>query len=357
MARMTGAVLLVGSIPGETATEVMRTCAEGVGNYLSCLPDGETGYRRAWINFLAVTVYHGNPALETVKRPKPIDGKESWMPSGYGDHWLFQIKSGSNTVHFDQLGYAKEAKKSYQDFCALRAQGVIPAGVKFQVSLPLTESAIRPFLVRAEDFVPMWSAYEEAMGRELAQMVRDIPADDLAIQWDICIEVVATALGDQREGLLAWKPPGDPFDRYLRALKTLATHVPDKTLMGCHLCYGDLGHRHFVEPTDLSLVVRMANAARKEVNRPIDFYHIPVPRNRDDDAYFAPLHDLAIGDAKLYVGLIHHTDGVEGARKRLAAARKYCSGFGIATECGFGRRPKDTIPDLLRIHREIAAAL
>jgi len=357
MSRMTGAVLLVGSIPGETANEVMRICAEGVGNYLSCLPDGETGFRRAWINFLAATIYHGNPAMETVKRPKPIDGKESWLPGGYGDHWLFQIKSGSNSVHFDHLGYAKEAQKSYQDFRALRAQGVIPAGVKFQVALPLTESAIRPFLARAEDFVPMWSAYEEAMGREIAQIAKNIPAGDLVIQWDVCIEVVAIALGDQREGLLAWKPHGDPFDRYLRALKTLAKHVPSATPMGCHLCYGDLGHRHFVEPTDLSLVVRMANAAKKEVDRPIDFYHMPVPRDRADGAYFAPLKDLTIGDAKLYLGLIHHTDGVEGSLNRLAAARKHTAGFGVATECGFGRRPKDTLPELLRIHREVAAVL
>jgi hypothetical protein len=66
---------------------------------------------------------------------------------------------------------------------------------------------------------------------------------------------------------------------------------------------------------------------------------MPVPRHRDDDAYFAPLRDLDIGEAKLYLGLVHHTDGVEGARRRLATARKYITGFGIATECGFGRRP------------------
>ena len=34
MPRMNGAVLLVGSVPAETATEAMRTCAEGVGHCL-----------------------------------------------------------------------------------------------------------------------------------------------------------------------------------------------------------------------------------------------------------------------------------------------------------------------------------
>ena len=76
----------------------------------------------------------------------------------------------------------------------------------------------------------------------------------------------------------------------------------------------------------------------------------------EKSAYFAPLSDLDVGEAKLYLGLVHHTDGVAGARRRLATARKYVTGCGIATECGFGGRPQETIPELLRIHREVAAA-
>jgi hypothetical protein len=30
--------------------------------------------------------------------------------------------------------------------------------------------------------------------------------------------------------------------------------------------------------------------------------------------------------------------------------------FGIATECGFGRRPPDTVSDLIELHREVAHA-
>ncbi|MBI3800607.1 MAG: hypothetical protein HY268_26970 [Deltaproteobacteria bacterium] len=356
MARMNGPVLLVGSVPEETAAEVLRTCGEGVGKYVSCLPDGETGYRRVWIQFLAATIYHGHPALETLQRPKPIDGKENWFPRDYGDDsWLFKVKAGNDTVRFDHLGYANEAQKSYRDFCALRAAGVIPPGVKFQVSLPLTESATRAFLTNVHDFAIVWSAYEEAMGREIAQIVKAIPADDLAIQWDICVEVLAIELQDQFGG--PWRPTGDPFERYLQALRALARYVPDPTLMGCHLCYGDLGHRHLVEPTDLRLLVRMANAARTAVTRQIDYYHMPVPRTRADAAYCAPLKDLTIGEAKLYLGLIHHTDGAAGALQRVRTARQNIASFGIATECGFGRRPPETIPELLRIHREVAAGL
>lgn len=356
MARMSGSVLLVGSVPGETAVEVLRTCGEGVGHYVTSLPDGETGYRRMWIHFLAATLYHSHPALETLQRPKPAGGKERWHVEEYGEEgWLFKVKEGVGAVQFAHLGYANEAKKSYQDFCALRAEGVIPPGVRFQVSLPLTESALRTFLTTARDFALLWAAYEEAMGREIAQIVSAVPANDLVIQWDICVEVLAIALNDQFGA--PWQPSGDPFERYLRALTALASHVPDQTLMGCHLCYGDLGHKHLVEPPDLSLVVRMANAAHKTVPRPIDYYHLPVPRTRDDATYFVPLKNLEIGDAKLYLGLVHHTDGMEGSLRRVRTARQYRSDFGVATECGLGRRPKETIPELLRIHREVVAAL
>ena len=356
MSRMSGSALLVGSVPGETAAEVLRTCGEGIGNFVTSLPDGETGYRRMWITFLAATIYHGHPALETIQRPKPLGGKERWHTENYDEEgWLFKVKEGVNAVHFDHLGYANEAKKSYQDFCALRAEGVIPAGVKFQVSLPLTEGANRLWLTNGHDYELMRAAYEEAMGREIAQIVTAIPGDDLVIQWDICGEVLAIALQDRYRA--PWQPPGDPFERYLKALTGLASHVPDQTLMGCHLCYGDLGHKHLVEPTDLGVVVRMANAAHKTVPRRIDYYHVPVPRNRDDAAYFAPLKDLEIGEAKLYLGLVHHTDGEEGTLRRVRAARGAVSGFGISTECGFGRRPKETIPELLRIHRAVAATL
>ena len=93
------------------------------------------------------------------------------------------------------------------------------------------------------------------------------------------------------------------------------------------------------------------------VRRRVDFVHMPVPRNRNDEAYFAPLAGLSIGETKLFLGLVHHTDGIQGTLQRLETAQKYASGFGLATECGFGRRSPETIPELMRIHREAAERL
>ena len=61
-------------------------------------------------------------------------------------------------------------------------------------------------------------------------------------------------------------------------------------------------------------------------------------------------------ETEFYLGLVHFTDGLQGAQRRLAAAKRVVSNFGVATECGFGRRPPETIPGLLKLHREVAQA-
>jgi hypothetical protein len=87
------------------------------------------------------------------------------------------------------------------------------------------------------------------------------------------------------------------------------------------------------------------------LNRRLDFLHVPVPRNRDDDAYFEPLKDLALApETELYLGLVHYTDGVEGTLRRMATADRHLKTYGIGTECGFGRRPPETVRPLLEIH-------
>jgi hypothetical protein len=103
-------------------------------------------------------------------------------------------------------------------------------------------------------------------------------------------------------------------------------------------------------------MVDMANRLRRAMTRRIDLIHMPVPRDRSDDAYFAPLRQLDLApETELALGLVHLTDGIEGIEQRLATARKYVTDFAIATECGLGRRKPETLPELLRLHAEAAA--
>jgi hypothetical protein len=46
-------LLLVGSVPLDTAREVFATCAAAIGTHLSAIPDGEVGDRSTWVVFQA----------------------------------------------------------------------------------------------------------------------------------------------------------------------------------------------------------------------------------------------------------------------------------------------------------------
>lgn len=145
MSRINGSVLLVGSVPGANSEEVMRLCARELGDRIALLPDGETGYRRVWINFLAARFYDTCTALDTLNRPEPVDpadesewreAGDDWIPKGYHNHWQFKVRSGES-VCFDHLGYAKEAAASYEVFKKLRAEGVVSKDQRFMVTIPL----------------------------------------------------------------------------------------------------------------------------------------------------------------------------------------------------------------------------
>ena len=55
----------------------------------------------------------------------------------------------------------------------------------------------------------------------------------------------------------------------------------------------------------------------------------------------------AIADASTWPA----TDGVEGTRRRMEMAHRFVSGFGVATECGWGRGEPTRLPGLLESHR------
>lgn len=346
-------VLLVGSVPLSSAEEVMRTCGSALGSAVIGLPDGETGDRTVWVVYQAYRVFHEHPQLDTLHRPKGVPGMPDWVPGGVEDLWNFGIKDGVDELRFDDLKYASVARSSYETFVELREQGAIADGVRFQVSLPLPESGVSWFFHDPVHLARVIPAYEDAMRRELDNILDAIPHEDLSLQWDVCWEVLDI------EGIFPWSmsDAAPPADRFRDMVSRLSPGIPDEVLLGYHLCYADLGHEHMKEPADLALCVRMANVAAQASGRRVDFFHMPVPRDRDDDAYFAPLADLDVGDAKVFLGLVHHTDGIEGTRRRLTTAQRHLDVFGIATECGFGRRPPEQVEPLLELHRAAASQL
>ena len=91
---MGNSLLLVGSVPLDTVEEVMRTFGGALAPYLPALPDGEVGERRSWVNRLGYQIFNGHLDLETIRRPKPVDGVEQLLPRGRDDSWQFKVQAG-----------------------------------------------------------------------------------------------------------------------------------------------------------------------------------------------------------------------------------------------------------------------
>jgi methionine synthase II (cobalamin-independent) len=247
------------------------------------------------------------------------------------------------------LGYAAAAIRSYEDFKQARSEGKIPAGTRFQVSLPTPIAVVMTF-TDPQAIQQIWPIYEARLDEEVAEMAAAIPHRDLAIQWDIAAEICFVLENPEMVKVI-------PMEVLVASIARISEHVPAEAELGLHLCYGDPGHKHVVEPKDTKLMVEFTNKLVAAIKHPIAWVHMPVPREREDVGYFAPLKGLELDrGTELYLGLVHRTDGLAGAKRRLSAAKQVLSDFGIATECGFGRRPPETVPDLIELHREVAQA-
>jgi hypothetical protein len=340
-------VHLVGSVPGESAAVVFEEVSAALGPHLKRIPDGETGERADWITWLE-PVFAASPALE--KSDELFRLHATATP-----RIRYRLKPGRSVadVQFDNLFYADIAERSYQDFARLKREGKIPARCRFQIDLVPAHSVIWLFL-QDDLHAPLDPVFNEALKREIDKIASRLPHNQIAIQFDVASAVFARL---ERSDQSSYGRSKDETQKnFARILIDLANHVPADIELLFHFCYGDSNHKHVVEPTDMADMVAMANRLTDGIKRPIQLIHMPVPRDRSDDVYFAPLKDLRLKPVtELSLGLVHHTDGVVGTRKRLAAAEKMIEHFSIATECGFGRRRPETIPELLRIHAEVAA--
>lgn len=332
-------VLLVGSVLLSSAEEVFDAVGSELGTFVKRIPDGETGPRSMWI------VCQGEP----MKKAQGLEvGGERLLQGGIRNP-RYKIKNGLSPedVKFGRLGYADNAVASYKIFKRLQSAGKIPAGVRFQVCIPTPLCVVFAFFV-ASDVRRIWPVYERRLLEEVDEIVSAIPHGDLAIQIDIATEMHSFLEVSELQKEY-------PIDELVEAFARMGDRVPSDVELGLHLCYGDPGHKHVREPADTGRMVDVYHRLTKAIHRPITWLHMPVPRDRDDDPYFEPLRDLKLkSGTELYLGLIHLTDGIEGAKRRAAAAKRVVSDFGVAAECGFGRRPPESIPDLIRLHRTVA---
>jgi hypothetical protein len=355
LSRIDSELLLVGSVPLRTPAAVFRMFGSALGSQLAAIPDGEPGDRSMWVDFLAARTYHEHPKVETIYIPTATGHPDDWKSTTLENLWQFRLKPGVTRLRFERLLYAEDAINSYHVFHDLRERGDLPASLRFQVCVPATASATLIYFRDAADRKLVDAAYEEGMEREFAQMLETIPADDLVIQFDVCPELL------DLEQPLPWTsdtPADERFDGYVSSIHRLLHAVPDEVPVGYHFCYGTLGGWPTVPMPNLALSVRYSNAVLSRASRTVDYIHMPTPREIDD-AFVQALQDLALDseNTKVYLGIIHPEDGLDGLRARAKIVSTKLSNYGAAYVCGFGRLPANDLPQLIDIHKAAAGTL
>lgn len=335
---------LVGSVPLASADEVFGTVARRLGHHVRRVPSGETGDRQQWVQF-QLDVLSFRPELELIRNEAP--GWENLPPT------LKLRECVSPEVDFGGLGYAHLARRSFALFERLQELGTIPPGIRFQVSLPTPLANATAWIQFDPKFSVLFERYTEAMLIEVDELADAIPHNRLAIQWDVRFEVLMF------EGWMSMPASVDRqviWDHLVRISNAVLADIQ----LGYHFCFGDFGRMHMREPEDTGRVVVVISSFVHRVERPVHWAHIPVPIERDDDRYFEPLRQLKLPEeTELYLGLVPFRDGVEGAQRRIATAQRFAAVFGVATECGMGRRPPErggadnTLPKLLDIHAAV----
>lgn len=341
---------LVGSINQPDAESVFRIVADRLV-HVPRIPDGEVGERYYWIQFQTLR-FDQTPGLERVGEP------------GYRIRDTFDVRQFRVTgdVVLPELGYAAAAIESYERFAALQASGVIAERTRFQVSLP-TPIAIVGAFIDAGSRTAFEPIYRDALRGELDRILAAIPHDRLAIQFDAAVEFAILEGGRDPAVVIAPWWDGTALEGIVERLIEVGSWVPEDIEQGYHLCYGDVEEAHFVQPEDAGTLAAVVRGVLSGARRRVDWIHLPVPIERDDAAFFAPLADIEWGETTPYLGLVHHEDGVDGGIRRARAARAAVpalaapGAFGIATECGFGRGPAERTAPLLDLHHDLAAAL
>ncbi|KAI1409631.1 hypothetical protein F5Y13DRAFT_169716 [Hypoxylon sp. FL1857] len=345
-------VLMVGSVPGASAQEVFTNLTAALPGRFEAVPDGETGERHNYIGWQMQRFPREALREKLGGIPLPESGSGSGLPA-------FTLEDIKPTA------YDEAALSSYSEFKRLRQQNIIPSNVRFQICLPSPYNVlighIKPELINAIE--PL---YEQRLAETLDRIVAEIPHDDMVIQWDLCFEMMALEFEQGRLTDTWHRPyfssPGGVLQGLVDRVARLCERIPKDVKIAFHLCYGDLGHKHFVEPRDMSLLVEFANAllAREIIGPRTEWIHLPVPKERMDSDYFSPLTGLKLDSSGskppyVYLGLVH-ADDEAGTKQRIETAQASVPfPFGVATECGLGRTPLEDIDSILRICKEVTA--
>lgn len=333
---------LVGSLPGPSPEEAMRTALTRLGPFLRTLPDGETGERQDWIIHI-IEGLRDHPDLELRREGRWTD---------YDDTPVFQVRRG-HTLSGASLdfGHVAAFEHSFPIFRRLR-QEHDRADLAFQVGMPgdfdmalFTLGPAGPFRQRAP--------FTDVTLAEIAEIHRQ-GGSEVVFQIEVPAELVFVA---------KMPPPAQPaMARFLaRGLTALAANAPAGARFGIHLCLGDMNHRALGRMADVRPLVHLTNAIveRWPEGRPLEFVHAPFAAAVDpppnSTRFYAPLRDLRLPpDVAFVAGFVHEALSLAA----LQSLDRHLTDLvdrpiGVATSCGLGRRAAGAALETM----ELAAAL
>lgn len=355
---MTREVMLVGSAPLDSAMSVFKcACDHGLKPLVRRMPDGE---QTGWVEpLLARWMKH--PALAPACEPLPPTRRPSGLALFNAPMPVLSLKPGhsADELMVADMGVARGFEASYAEFKRAKAEGIVAPETRFVATVPGPAAACMCLDVPPAELFPVMSRmYRD----EIARILKIAPLEELAIQLDIAGEVGAE---EHRRRPAVWDSPlwsrlhpNWPFREAVALLGEIANAVPEPVELGFHFCA--TYHVDESQGQDLQVHVDWANAMTEQLRRPIDYVHLPTtPYYTAKD--FEPLRQLKLNPrTKVYLGVIHAEDGIEGAKRRIKAAAEVRPDFGIASYCGLrvmsveqSRHPV-AIEDVFELHRAAA---
>jgi hypothetical protein len=305
--------------------------AEGLPRYPVHFPDGTGG---AEVSALYPPVDGGSAAGRLWRVPSPRSNRH-WRAGEFGPA-LDRLASDPTAAV--SLGIAAAAFIDFGPVRLAKQAGRLFRATPFVVAFP-TPYTIIAGLDDARFSPALMAAVERCLVAEIRELLQAVPAEELAIQFDVCAE---TRIWESRGRELGG--PRELPERLLESAVKIAEAVPVESGLGWHFC--SRGSRAGVgAPHDAAQVTRLAGAIIASTDRQPHFVDIPVPASRDDADYFAPLANLALWPTMdVFLALVHAGDDVEKAWRRFYAASTVLSRFGISPACG--SPPEQVLPVL-----------
>lgn len=318
---------LVGSLPGQTPAEAMRTALDILGPRLRSLPDGETGERRNWV----ISIVEGlaqHPDLELKKRG-------DW--SDYDHLPVLRVRRG-HTLYGANLdfGHVAAVTESYPVFRELAESAGRPDLV-FQEGVP-GDFDLAMFTLGPAGALRHRRAFTEATLTEIRE-VGAITGPGTLFQVEVPAELV----------LLAKSPPQvRPALAKVLARPTigLAAGSAPGTHFAVHLCLGDMNNKAFGTMRDVAPLVALSNAVVRgwPHNQPLDYIHAPFAAADQpattDPGFYAPLTDLKVPTGiRFAAGFAHESQTLaDQVTIRNVIEDRIGRTVDVSAACGLGRR-------------------